>query len=142
MRRFHVIDTNMLVSKTLCGPNANPRGPNANPRGSNANHRGLNANPRGPNANTRGSNANPRGPNANTRGPTARPNVRQWNIVSVGQFCIGITLGIYISCCLSRFCLCWVPNENAVYAGIQAKDLQCHGDSVYPFPFDFFCLGL
>ena len=45
MRAFLLADTNKLVSKNHCGPNANPRRPNTNPHGPNANPNQRNASP-------------------------------------------------------------------------------------------------
>ena len=47
----------------------------------------------------------------------------QWNIGGGGSRNI-FTLAMYISCCLSRFFLRWVPNANAVLSGIWALELQ------------------
>ena len=44
-------------------------------------------------------------------------------IVRVGHFRVCITLGIWISCCLSHVFLCWVAKGNAVSGGIWAHDV-------------------
>ena len=54
--------------------------------------------------------------------PNASPNVSRCNMVCVGRIRVGFTLGMLISCCLSLFCLYWVPNVNTVSGGIWAVE--------------------
>ena len=60
------------------------------------------------------------GPNMNHHGPNVNPNGNQWNIVCIAHFCVGITLDMLISCCLSPVSLSWVANVNVVSGGIWA----------------------
>ena len=43
-------------------------------------------------------------------GHNANQNTSRWNIVCVGQFCVGIVLVMSISCCLFPVSLSWVAN--------------------------------
>ena len=40
--------------------------------------------------------------------------------VALGLLELGLALGMYLSCCLCQFQLCWVANANAVFSGIWA----------------------
>ena len=48
------------------------------------------------------------------RGPNTKPNASWWNIACIGHICVGIALGMLISCCS----FCWPPNANADSDGI------------------------
>ena len=59
-------------------------------------------------------------PNMCHNKPNANPNASRWNIVCIGHVCIGITLGMLISCYLSHLRLRWTANMIEVSGGIQA----------------------
>ena len=56
--------------------------------------------------------------------PKVIPNMSNWNMVLVWQFCVGIMLVMFISCCLCPVPSCWVANENALSGGIQATEMR------------------
>ena len=66
MQDFRVADTNMLVFKKPCGPNAKHHRPNAKHFG----------------------------PNVNPYGPNATPNASRWNMGTLGPLALGLTLAM------------------------------------------------